>query len=61
MKLSKALKRDKKLQKKIKGMQVDNRSIFKIQEIQRDRAIEAQRKLKEMAQQLFLEERSDLE
>lgn len=61
MKLSKALKRDKKIQKKIKGMRIDNRSIFKIQEIQRDRAIEAQRKLKEMAQQMFLEERSDLE
>lgn len=61
MKLSKALKRDKKLQKRTKGMRVDNRNIFRLQEIQRDKAIEAQRKLKELAQQFFFEERSDLE
>lgn len=54
MKLTKALRRDKKIQKRKSGMQMDGRSIFEIEKIIRDKAIKAQREFKEQAYQNIL-------
>lgn len=49
MKLSKALRRDKKLQKRTKGMKITGRSVFELNKIIQEKAIKAQRELKEQA------------
>lgn len=52
MKLSKASKRDKKLQKRINGHREDGRSVFTIREEQKKRAIEI-KKLRKLEEELL--------
>lgn len=59
MKLTKASKRDRKIQKRRTGHQEDGRSVFLIRDIERRRALEKKRELEEKLSRLKGENQDD--
>lgn len=60
MKLEKAIKRDRDVNKRRSGHKVDGRSVFKIQEIQKERAIKIKRNVKQLAQEASINDSLNL-
>ena len=52
MKLEKACRRQQKINKRKNGMRVDNKSIFTLEEVKRNKALEIKKKREEKEKQL---------